>query len=424
MEEKETFFDINAVLISVYVSLESIRAQKQIELIYEVDATVPKELNGNVSSLHTILTKILSFICHHSDQKEILLSLSAPQDFFYREPLFFQIKSHGVERKKLAGFLTTGIDRLLAKIEGDYTFYDKDSSDLHLTIPFKLKELGMRRYYRLPNISMMRKKVLLLCQSRQMALSIRKMFDYFRYEVDIDIESYRQKGGRLSEYDIVVVEDVFVTEKMEEMIARVQQTAALHYVILQAADREYRGNDTLEVVSLVRPIMQESIFELIQLLYHNEVKRANTHVTMKKYLDTTFPEAIPLLKGTEEEDEKRTEDGNGSSLPILDTEEGRAYTEKTGKSYLQELEQFIESFNRSDFYFRQAVQEKSTWKIKEFCIELEKQSKVIGAKRMLDFAGQVSVLFVYDQLDRLPVYVNRYHQELKALLSEIERYLR
>ena len=40
----DKIFDINVVLLTAYASLEKIISEKNIELIYDMDPTVPKEL--------------------------------------------------------------------------------------------------------------------------------------------------------------------------------------------------------------------------------------------------------------------------------------------------------------------------------------------------------------------------------------------
>ena len=66
----------------------------------------------------------------------------------------------------------------------------------------------------------------------------------------------------------------------------------------------------------------------------------------------------------------------------------------------------------------------STKKIKEFCIDLEKHAKLIGAESMLKFADIVSLNFVYNKLDMLPIYPGKYHIELQKLIVEIKKDLR
>lgn len=79
-------------------------------------------------------------------------------------------------------------------------------------------------------------------------------------------------------------------------------------------------------------------------------------------------------------------------------------------------------FDGSDLYFRQIVNERSLHKIKEFCIDLEKHSKIIGAQSMLRFTEIISLMFIYKKTDSLPIYPARYHIELKKLFREMEHY--
>ncbi|MCF6207560.1 MAG: hypothetical protein L3J47_11845 [Sulfurovum sp.] len=52
-----------------------------------------------------------------------------------------------------------------------------------------------------------------------------------------------------------------------------------------------------------------------------------------------------------------------------------------------------------------------------------KKSKTIGAERMAKLAEKISLLFVYNNLDMLPVYIGKYHLELQKLMTEIRSYL-
>ena len=81
MNKIEKLFDINIVLMTLFSSLEMIREDKKIDLIYDMDVTIPRELRGDPDVLQHLLNQLLTFVCQKTDQKEIVLSLSAPQDF-------------------------------------------------------------------------------------------------------------------------------------------------------------------------------------------------------------------------------------------------------------------------------------------------------------------------------------------------------
>jgi len=423
MDIVEDFFDINMVLMTVFSSLATIRDKKKIELAYEIDATVPKELKGNVVALLHFLTQTLTFVFQNSDKKEIVLSLAAPKDFLYEELISFEIKDVNLNREKLTSFLKTELSKDIELLNGEIIHKGKNFSDIHIAIPFKLNELGKRRYYRLPDMVMLDKKVLLICRSEKIAQSIKKMFKYFLYDVIVGADEYKKEGNNLAQYDILLIEDKLTTEKLENLIAKTQKNTSLKYVLLHDSHYEKIKNTPMASAHLIKPIMQESIFELIVLLFGDKSIREreeNIIIDMEKYLNPAYKEGdknpIKSTLSVEEEDNK-------INISVLDTKLGEENSKKIALVYSEKLKEFLDRFGRSDEYFIQAVDEKSKWKIKEFCIDLEKESKIIGALRVLEFAERISLLFVYNKLHTLPTHTSTYQIELKKLMREIKNYL-
>lgn len=437
MKGIDKFFDINMVLMTLFSSLETIRDEKKIELIYDIDATMPKELKGNPEALLHLLTQILTFVFQNSDKKEIILSLWAPEDFLYEESVSFGIRETGISKEKVVSFLETRLSKNLELLNGEIIYNDENPSSVHISIPFKLNELGKRRYYRLPDMVMLGKKVLLICESSKVAQSIEKMFKYFLYDVDVGADEYKKRGSDLTQYDILIIDDKLTTQGLENLITKVQKETALKYVLLQDSDYAGGKNEHIESAYLIKPVIPESIFELIVSLFEDEIKDRSIRstgktpiVNMEKYIDEAFKIGVERSIKERERNQNTLRDNDLQNIGekeiervTLDTEVGEQNVKRAGLVYVKELKNFLDSFDRSDVYFRQVVNEKSIWKIKDFCIELEKQAKIIGAQSMLRFADRVSLLFVYDKLDKLPIYTGKYHRELKNLTAEIKTHL-
>lgn len=429
MNKVEKLFDINIILMTLSSSLETLRDEKQIELIYDMDATIPKELRGDPTVLQHLLNQVLTFVYKYTDQKEIVLCLSAPEDFMYEEPISFKIKQTNIPRDQIQTFLESNLSKDLEKLNGKI-IYDKDV-DIHIDIPFIINELGYRRHYRLPDIAMMGKKVLLICENPKVGKSIEKMFKYFLYEIDVGFEAFKAQGSNLTSYDIVVVEDTFNNDEFEHMIARIQQHIPLKYVLLQ--DDHHPEYKHISVSThLMKPVTEESVFELIISLFKNErdhkdpKQEVKEHIIdLEKMLHVNEQKEKHVNPSTQynENLQSMIERKRGVDLPVLDTRIGQENTRRMGLKYPNELKNFLESFDKSDLYFRQIVQEKATNKIKEFCIDLEKHAKLIGAESILKLAETVSLIFVYNKLDMLPIYPGKYHIELQKLVTEIKKEL-
>jgi len=431
------------VLMTIFSALESIREEEDIELVYDIDATIPKELKGDVESVTHILTQLLQFIFQNTQSHEVILALRAPEDFLYEEFITFEIDETDISREKALSFFEARLKPLLKKVEGKAT-YEDESGKISIAVPFKLKDLGNRRYYRLPDIGMLGKKVLLICKSRIVSESLRKMFRYFLYEVDAGAEEYKKRGGNLAHYDIFVLEDSLLTEGIEELVQKVQEKNDLKFIILEDAAKAKNLHKNYISAYLVKPVMQESIFELIISLYEKEVKERKIKKTaekpiinMEKYLDDAFRKSEEAYLHMEGINSKLMPQSNTvvENLPFSDEEEdhnllalnikaGLEKAKQNGKDYIKELEDFVETFNRSDYYFRDIANSRATWQIKEFAIDLEKKSKQIGAERLAKLAEKISLLFVYNNLDMLSVFTGKYHLELKKALMEISAYLK
>ena len=432
MHKIEKLFDINIVLMTLFSSLETLRKQKKIELIYDMEATIPRELRGDAAVLLRLLTKMHTFVFENTDKKEIVLSLGAPEDFLYEELMSFKIKETNIAKEKVLEFLETNLSKDLEILEGNIV-YEKDA-DIHLDIPFKINELGYRRHYRLPDVSMLGKKVLLIGSSEKVSQSITKMFKYFLCDVDVGFDTFKSKGNDLTPYDILIVEDKLNTEEFEHIIAGVQQNIPLKYVLLK--DSHILQAKTISVSThLIKPVTEESIYELIVSLFKNETTQKDVRskglkniVDLEKVLQVQKNDLnenkISLDNVQEANLHTMIESKKGHNLTILDRELGEANTKQMGLKYANELKNFLDTFDRSDLYFRQIVNEKSTNKIKEFCIDLEKHAKLIGAESMLKFADIVSLIFVYNKLDMLPIYPGKYHIELQKLIIEIKKELK
>jgi len=432
MSKNDKIFDITVILMTLFSSLEIERDENNIELIYDIDPTVPKELKGNSEALLHLLTQILTFVFQNTEENEIVLEITAPEDFLYEEIVTFSIPDTGINEEKIKSFIENRLEGSLKLLNAAVKNND---SDIVVTLPLKVEDIGNRRYYRLPDISMLGKTVLLLCDKKKVACSIKKMFRYFLYDVDVGLEEYKEHGSNLSRYDIVVISDTMTTAKLEALIARVQQKNSLKYVIVQSADAVEIVERQIETAYLIKPVMPESIYELIISLFKDDVagrviKSTSVHtiVDMSKYIN--FPMKIEeqkYIESTKKEKKKEQQSqlfDEKKNIPVLNTELGMENATKVGMNYKKKLETFLNDFKRSDIFFRQTVKDKSVWNTKEFLINLEKETRFIGAMRLASLAEKASLLFVYDKLDDLELYVGKYHVELKKLMLEIEKYLK
>ena len=275
-EHIEETFNINKVLTTLFSSVKKSANEKGIELIYEMDSTIPRKLRGDSESLLLLLSKVLTFVFQNTDRKDIVLSLSAVEDFLYEEFISFRVQDTHIEKEKLLSFLGGDISKEIEMLEGKVVDDHKSTSDLHLSIPFKNFELGFRRHYRLPDQSAVGKKILLLCSNDKTAQSLKKMFEYFLYEIDIGLDALKKQGNDLGAYDILIISEKMITEKTKETIAKVKERAPLKCVALREPDAFEDEDMPTDSEHFIKPITQEKIFDLLVSLYDDTSKTAKS----------------------------------------------------------------------------------------------------------------------------------------------------
>lgn len=270
-EKVEDIFNINHMLITLFSSIKKSTKKKDIELVFDMNSTLPRNLRGDPETLLRMLTKMLTFVFQNSDKKEIVLSLSAPEDFLYEEFISFNTPKSNINKEKILTFLETDLSKDLEILEGKVIQDPDNISDIHLCIPFKVMELGFRRHYRLPDKAMTGKKILLLCTSNMTAQSLKNMFEYFLYDVHIGFDEFQKHGNDLAAYDILIINEKIITEGLKEIIAKAQESSSLKYVLFREPDtlEDYDIEMKTDSEHFIKPATQEKIFDLIVSLYES-----------------------------------------------------------------------------------------------------------------------------------------------------------
>ncbi|UPT77852.1 hypothetical protein MN086_01590 [Sulfurovum sp. XGS-02] len=278
-ETIEDTFNINKVLETLFSSVKSIATEKRIELLYEMDSTIPRKLRGDSDALLLVLNKILTFVFQNSDKKEIVLSLSSVEDFLYEEFISFRIQETHIEKEKLQAFLKIHLNKEIEMLGGNIVYDNENMSDIHISIPFKNFELGFRRHYRLPHKNAVGKKILVICSNDKTAQSLKKMFQYFHYDVHTGMDELKKHGNDLSIYDILIISEKMITEKTKETIAKVQERAPLKYVLLRDP-YDLEDDIKTDAEHFIKPITQEKVFDLIVSLYEEKPRTEKSDTTL------------------------------------------------------------------------------------------------------------------------------------------------
>jgi hypothetical protein len=237
------------------------------------------------------------------------------------------------------------------------------------------------------------------------------MFKYFPYNVDISFKKFREDRYSLVDYDLVVIEDSLIDSRFLDLITVETDEKDIKLVIFRNKESDFEVSHAAGY--LHKPVTQESVFELIVSLFTSEGissdsldRRSNNREVFSK---DDFGRLIEEKKSHFQE--------------ILDTKDGLDKARKTDKSYYDVLKDFLDTFDKSDLYFREIINAKSYDEIQQFYKDLKRGSNIIGAKSMYQFVETLELIFEYKKFDYLPIYPGRYHLELQKLIKVIKEYL-
>jgi len=264
---EEKFFNINTMLKNLFESLDKHFQGCRPNLVFIFSKTVPCQMRGDVTTLYSILFKTLQYILKNRCDSEIILSVDAPGEFLYKEDVSFTLSNIPIKKEALLSELTRILKKDLEVLNSTLSYSEKNGGSLTLNVMLTTAELGCRRHYRLPSTDYLHKNILLVIEKNNLALSVTKMFKYFPMNVDLCINSYKEKYD-LSHYDMVLVEDTLFDFRLYDLIEKAQKKGELHLALLGEKDI-YDVDDTskLHVDFLEKPVTQESVYKLLMKVF-------------------------------------------------------------------------------------------------------------------------------------------------------------
>jgi len=139
---------------------------------------------------------------------------------------------------------------------------------------------------------------------------------------------------------------------------------------------------------------------------------------------TKFLEAVDLEKLKSELVDKKNK-GIFDSVPnILDVQEGVTRANDSEEVYAKILKEFVQTYGGSASAFEKLVNEKRYVQAKGLAMDMKGITTAIGAKDMHKLLNEIHQLFMYNRQDKLPKYVEKFEEELKKLLLNIDLFQR
>ena len=282
-------FNLNNVLNEVSGTISSHFQGSNVELIFDIDNTVPRHLVGDSLHLGQILNNILENRLRALNHDELKLEISTFNTFEDKVELQLQLidSGEGMTQDEVDSLFTPYYDEehcqyvglglfvaqeLVSMMNGELSIQSNigKGSSFTLTLPFDVVDPENKRRYRLPEKILTDKKVFIVDSNYNSALALKKMFAYFKHEVKVlSQEKFMESMPKLDAYDIVVLNDTLFNIRTVQYLQTIKADKELKVVSLSSLLSADTQSDVNELIDqrMFKPLNQERIFEMIINMY-------------------------------------------------------------------------------------------------------------------------------------------------------------
>ncbi len=302
VEINDDKFNINNVLNEVSGSVSMHFVQSDTELIFDIDNTIPRYLNGDSLHIGQILTNLIENAMLNIEDGEIRLEANIFGTPDGKNELEFKVVDTGNGMSKeeidnlykpyynddnkeyigLSLYVTKELVELMGGSISVISVKDKGSTFI-VILPIDVIDNSNNMDYMLSEKTSISKKVLISDTNYNSALAIRNMFNYFDYDVNlISATDFNKDALHLTEYDMVFLDEklfspeiVSYLEKTVEYLDGIGKENGLKIVALESIFSQHKNRlvDEISDRVLTKPLNQERLFELITDLYQHEIPR-------------------------------------------------------------------------------------------------------------------------------------------------------
>lgn len=281
-------FNFNNVLNEIIGLLSESAKQYQVELIFDIDKSVPYRMLADSSHLGQILVNLLEYYVQYTVNSKVRfvvntmsslteglkLKINIEGDLQINNKEKFFDTYYDEETRRYSGLGLFVAKELIDLMEGEVSIYNFENRD-NLQIILPIEELSKeRRKYRLSNKHIMDSSILIVENDIDAALALEKRFAYFKIETKVEqAEYFMQHIPNFKNYNIVILDRELFNRKIISIFQQVKQNSGLKIIALESLYKTY-DTSLPDIVDSVmdKPFSPEYIFETLERLQDNQKK--------------------------------------------------------------------------------------------------------------------------------------------------------
>ncbi len=286
-------FNINAMLDTISVRFTQKASQKGLEFIFEIHNNVPSRMVGDEGKLEAVLNNLLGNAIKFTSKGEVVLRIKRLSSAEGQIQLEFKVCDTGIgihakqlevlfdsfrqaDSSKSRSFEGMGLGLSICKeyvgmMGGviDVKSAPEKGSCFTFTVLFDTPEQIELRNYRLPDRSIMNKRVLVVDNNTTAAGALQRMIAYYHYHADIVAsEDEAIRVLKNCEYDIICLDSKLLESENADTIQHFKEHTNAKIVLLENNVIHALGGTISGVdAELKKPFSQQDLFNTIINLY-------------------------------------------------------------------------------------------------------------------------------------------------------------
>ncbi len=320
-------FDINELLDLIVRSVLERIEKKDIEVIFDIEKTVPPRIIGDPKRIGQVLTNLLENAIKFTNAGEVKLRVKSLSQTKENVQLMFEVidTGIGIPESRLDDIFTPfyqihnnnsaglglSISKALVEMMGGEILISTElnrGSVFTFVLGLKVLDVEDKRHYRLPDSAYKPRRVLIIDYHDSAAVAMRKLLTYFHNEVDILSQAEMESlAPDLGQYDILFISEKLLTFDLIKQIDPLKKSKALKVVVVGSMLHKTNNSNIVEKLAdgrLMKPVNQQNIFDLLVGFYGDElVIPMPTKDDKKTLVEPSTPRVV--IERTQKKDVKK-----------------------------------------------------------------------------------------------------------------------
>jgi len=283
-------FDINELLDLIVHSVVERIEKKDVEVIFDIETSVPPRIIGDPIRIGQVLTNLLENGIKFTNAGEVKLHVKRLSRDDEQLQLMFEVIDTGVgipesklddiftpfyqiHNSNAAGLGLSISKALVEMMGGEIMISTEPNKGSTFTFVLKLEKHNAeeKRHYRLPDKAYKSRRILIIDYHDAAAITLKKLLGYFHNSVDIIPQANIEKmAPNFDSYEIIFISEKLLNFALIKAIGKIKESSGVKIVVIGSMLHKPQHSNVVEKLAdrhIMKPINQKNVFDTLVSFY-------------------------------------------------------------------------------------------------------------------------------------------------------------